>query len=438
MSRVILLLWVGMMSIWGTEIGWTQSSHPRWVPHFTASSTLGVAVSRSTTAQQEIPWRPLESTSLTPQRFEAGLSYRFGLHRQGRVDLGVNFFPRSVYENSLLALNYKSPISREDIALGELSVTLPIASSHHLSFGRILCRVETEMSDGQIYHIGMPHHQPFWSWEERYWSWSASPLDRWVSGLSLGGLFWEGHRPQDQGESQEPNPLLGSYRISIFTPQERIEIIEARGIVLSGSSRLTTSSWKVEAQGVVGYHLVLNPQVARWADQQMSVAQSLYKLTPLASRQITYQGAWWRGVGHLRLYQGTQHALWTRGSIEVRQIMLDESSMISPLEEAALAESNVMGDGRTWSLGVYGTRKPHRHLWNYLPHGWGLKYLSRDPHSQFGYDERHRLRGHLSYQFSPSWGRLSIEAWYTHLWSATENRWHVDSDIGGLTVEVGL
>ena len=453
------------------HLGWSQPNHKSsdiihdapaalhndgesgWKLNLTASSTLGLGARQPSTSKVEIPWRPLDSAQLAPQRLEAGVSYHFGPHARGRVDLGLSLFPQSSYQEVPMELLYESQVGRDEIALGELSTTLPISSSHSLTLGRVLYRLDDAIDEDQkndrVYHVGDRHNQPLWSWEERYWSWAASPLERWVSGLSIGGIFWRSQpsaelikRDRKDAHHGLIHHTLGTYRINIFTPHERVEVFEKRGLVLSGMAKLNTPSWSLEGHGVWGYHLSLNPKSAAWADQQLKVAQTLYQISPLASREIRYRGIWWRGIGRARLYHGQRRDLWVRASINTRYIRLNPQTEINRLEESALSESNTLGDGRSWSLGVYGVRTRHQrdiHLyaWSIMPHRWGIDYLARDPHLGFGYDERHRLRANLTYIYSPSWGRLSVEFWYTHLWSAAGNRSRFDSDIGGISLEMG-
>ena len=413
----------------------------------TASSTLAIGARRSESSRVEIPWRPLESTQLAPQRLEAGMSYHFGADLQGRFDLGLMLFPQPSYLEGPMAPHYESVIESGEVTLGEVSATLPLSRSHHLTLGRMLYRIDGGVEGGQLYHTGDEHHQPLWTWEERYWSWSASPLERWVSGLSLSGAF--GDEVISKPDTINPyelttyDPLSIAYRVSVFMPQEQIEVIQYRGVVATGQLGVGTPSWQFEIHSIWGHNLALNPATARWVDQQINVSQMLYQLPTLSSREITYRGIWLGGRGRIRLYRGLRYALWMRARIDLRYITLDQERGLRALEEAALAESNTIGDGRAWILGLYGDqdarhRSVQKNRLSVWPDHWGLTYLARDPHLDFGYDERHRVRMHLGYRYLHSWGRLALEFWYTHLWSAAENRWRQDSDIGGITLEVGL
>ena len=413
----------------------------------TASSTLALGGHRSESSRVEIPWRPLESTQLAPQRLEAGMSYHFGADLLGRFDFGLVLFPQSSYLEGSMAPHYESVIDSREVTLGELSTTLPLSSSHQLTLGRILYRLDGGVGGGQLYHVGDEHYQPLWTWEERYWSWSASPLERWVSGLSLSGVSGDEviskHAGIDAQEVMTHDLLRVAYRVSIFMPQERVEVMQYRGVVTSGQLEVGTPSWHLEIHSIWGHKLSLNPATSRWVDQQINVAQTLYQLPTLSSREITYRGIWWGGRGRVRLHRGSRYALWMQARIDLRYITLDQERGLQALEEAALAESNTMSDGRAWNLGLYGDQgtlhqSAQLERLSFWPDHWGLTYLARDPHLDFGYDARHRVRLNLGYRYRPSWGRLALEFWYTHLWSAAENQWRQDSDIGGISLEVGL
>ena len=451
MSRVSAVLWLGIVLALSSVVSAqsdevlnskdTLKQSSGWSSSITASSTFVLATERDRGAQIEIPWRPLESSQMAPQRFEAGLSYHFGHQARGRFDLGLSLFPRSSYGEGMMSLHNESFSDREEVTLGEVSATLPMASSYQLTIGRFVYRVDQLLQDDALYHVGAWHNQPLWTWEERYWSWSASPLERWVSGLSLGGVFGDAspsrHFSRDRTQDRS-DMTSGTYRLSLFMPHERIEMLDNRGIVASGIVKLVTSAWRVTTHGAWGHHLALNPNTAQWADEQMVVVQNLYQRQSLASKEIRYSGFWWRGLGHVRLDQSKHNELWFQASIETRQISFGSKSTLNQLEEAALAESNSLGDGRAWGIGIFGCKRPNYHdTQSIFLQRWGIEFLSRDPHLTFAYDLRHRVRGYLKYTYIPSWGQIGVELWYTHLWSAPDNYWHVDSDIGGVTLEVG-
>lgn len=408
-----------------------------WTLHAGANATFNLAPERSPEARRQLPWRPVESPVFSPARLELGVTYRFGERGRGRIDVGGALSQRPSFWNAPLSPLYLDATSAGDPLLGELSVTWPLGRTHQLTVGRFLYRVGSGERASRLHHAGGEMGLSHLEWEERYWSWSGSPLERWTSGLSISGVLWGEGSQEELSPARAESQLYSAYRINIARPHERLAQIEQRGALFTGVLSLGGAGWSVETQAIWGYSLDLSDELKRATDSTLQTARAVQRLRRLSDLSIDYSGLWWRSAGRARLGRSGRFAYWVSGSLEVRDVEIEG---LSQLEEAALAESNTVGDGRVINISFYVLSQGSLHSSltsrSALPDRWEISYQGRDPDQRFGYDDRHSVRAAISYLLSPTWGEISASLWYLHLWSATDNRFNLESDLGGLTIEV--
>lgn len=416
-----------------------QHTGQRFAPHVGLSGGAVIARERGLESRRQLPWRPLESSTLTPLRLEVGATYHFGGHPHKRVDVGGALYQRGLYLDAPLSALYADSVSEGHPALGELSMTWPLTPNHRLTFGRLLYRVNAGDRGAHLYHVGQAQALSPEAWEERYWSWSGSPLERWSAGVSLGGALWSSDEPPTQRGPKGPPRRALSYRVSALRPHERLDLIDGRGVVLTGATRFEDERWGAELQAIWGYQLSLSDELKSAADETLRVASASRNLRSLSDVTVDYSATWWRGAGWLRLGRSARMSYWASATVEARRV---DASQLTQLEEAALAEANVIGDGLATCVRVYAMRDVRRDVprgetsLSALPHRWELSYQSRDPDERFDFDMRHRLTASARYDLITSWGVVSSTLWYQHLWSASANRFAFESDLAGLSVEI--
>ena len=279
---------------------------------------------------------------------------------------------------------------------------------------------------------------PLWRWESREWSHVTAPQSRWRLGASLG---WRSS-PHDvsrvsvqsaQSSPQNARSAVTALRLSVFIPHERLlELTLERGVITEARLERLTRAFTIAARLTYASAIRISTSAQAWGDHQLGVARQLDRVT----LDVPSRSALWGELSaHLRVMSAPRYETWVYMGGRFRHTTEDD---LPALTTAALAESRLTGDGLSGWGGVYLKRMSAPELKSWLPHRLGLTYAYVDPHLRFGYDTRPRLRADLTYEASILGVTLGATLWYTHLWSAPENRWEVASDMLGLTLGARL
>lgn len=222
-----------------------------------------------------------------------------------------------------------------------------------------------------------------------------------------------------------------AYRLSLATPSEGKGGPFSQmsgGLLLDVATALRSRSWRAGLNSLFGGGLALSEATRGYVDDQLSIASALGRHDLLSDRELYRDVLWVRAQLEREINIFTNHQLFAFSLFESRKVWFKKGEL-SALDVAALSESNLIGSGDRFSIGMRGERR-QRGFGPRVPDTLRLAYEWRDPHLHFAYDERHRVRMSLAYQGEVS----TISLWWVHPWSAAENRFRFDHDWVGISL----
>jgi hypothetical protein len=417
----ILILLCSFGSISAEPLGRQGLQH-----HYQVTMGLSVANDRSAESQRQLPWRQQESSALAPTRADLGLSYTWGEAAQWQFNFGLRLLRLGTNQEQSLVHPLNDPRG-QGLAIGDFSVTY--TPTHDRYPKLMLGQFQLGLNGSSWRHIGRFNisqlEYNIWAQEDPRWSESTSLLDRMVTGVSAHGV-WLNHRQSSS---------LGLYRLSVATPSDhRKGLLSAQrgGILFDFAAELHRRRWTLQLNTVFAHHLGLSEETLTMVDEVLIIDTVRGNRIPLIPQSLHRNATWLTLAGRYQLTQTATYMISMFGSFEGRWTRLTQGQL-NRLEVAVLSESNLLGRGSasSWGLMMHTPSTAIKKKSIRFPDQASISYLWRDPNHDFAFDERHRLLFEFMYQKELT----SLIFWWKHLWSSSLNRWQLDSDIAGISLE---
>ena len=388
----------------------------------------------------EMPWRRVKSSHFVPTRAEVALSHQFShlnrfnfnlrLWRIGLEDTQpqLSWSLQDEFGHGPMLGEISYTLDPENIWMPKIRIgqfSLNLSSASWSSFSERRTSINLVESD-------------LWQHEDPYWSNTTSPLDRYVFGIGLQGLWFSPSKVTRSlaVKSNLERKIQGSYRASIAAPNTgRYSIFSGgeTGWLIDTALDFRHLWWGLNLNYIHAFGIEIQQETLQFTDQVLQISTIKNERDPLLGKELTRNSLWVRGGGELKALETNYGQLWLAGLFELRSSRILQPPPLSADEQATLAESNLLGIGQASELSLLWKPSSTTYSQDWLPQHFKLAYQWRDPHHQFAFDERHRLRMEVSfYDLQQKSGLL---LWWTHLWSAPTNRWSVDQDLVGISFE---
>ena len=307
----------------------------------------------------------------------------------------------------------------QGIALGELSLRY-IPQSHRaprLLLGHFIL----QLNHSHWSHLAEQNLSPLeyngWLQEDPNYSLSVSLLDRFVLGASLMGYV-----------------ANGEYRISIATPSSSTGRSSSKqqetGLLFDLALGVKGKSAQVYLNFLYAHQLQVQASTLNFVDQQLAIQYLTEQRDNLQGNELYRNSIWFNLNFDYKLWSFGEYQTQLSSTLGLRSSTL-HGRTLSKIEEASLAESQLVGIGLSSRYCIEFQRKTKDRQQQRWPDHLRMSYLWRDPHTQFTFDERHRTLLELIYQGQSS----SLIFWWQHLWSSNQNRWSFAHDYLGISLE---
>ena len=418
LAIIYFTLLIGLIFFCNAQTGLAKKHH--FIPRYYVSAGLSLASEVNRESQRQLPWRELNNSALMPSRANLGVSYQ-PAQSKWFAEFSLRLFRLGFEAAEAQIKSFKDPKGK-GVALGELSLRY-IPKAHQrprLLLGHFILSTEHSHWTHQADHFLSAIEYNGWLQEDPSYSLSVSPLDRFVLGASLMGHI-----------------AKSEYRVSVATPSSNswgpFNDHQESGLLFDLALGVKHQALKAYFNLLYAHQLRIQDSTLNFIDQRLAIQALTQARSPLQGNQLKRNSLWLNfnlnlDLGHIKSYQAQ-----FKSTIGLRNSELTEY-VLSPNEEAALAESQLIGVGLNSRYSIMLQRIPEqantdkKQRW---PDLMRLSYLWRDPHTQFAFDERHRSLLELIYHNSSS----SLCFWWQHLWSANRNRWSLANDLLGISLE---